>query len=284
MRVVYVDTLFFLNFGVDYLLLLLTSRIAGIYRSPGRLAAGAAVGGVLSLLLFFPSLPGPVWPLLQAGVCLSVILCTFGDGRPGKLMRLCGLFFLLTALLGGCVFGLAQFTRAIVVKNGVIYYEVSGGMMLAALAGLAAVTGTALGRGRAHVGRAYHEVRVEHRQRAIRFRALSDSGNLLRDPVSGRQIIVAEWRTVAPLLQMEEGELRDLLTGTDRQKLLEALRQRSGTPFWLLPVSTAFQGGLMPVFRPETLLVDGKKRTDQLLGVTDAELKIGEDCRALMGV
>ena len=51
MRVVYVDTLFFLNLAVDYLLLLLTARLSGVYRSRRRLALGAAVGALRAVAL-----------------------------------------------------------------------------------------------------------------------------------------------------------------------------------------------------------------------------------------
>ena len=49
MRVVYLDTLFFLNLLVDYLLLLLTARLAGVYRNRKWLAFGAAVGAVFAM-------------------------------------------------------------------------------------------------------------------------------------------------------------------------------------------------------------------------------------------
>ena len=46
MTVVYIDSLFLLNFIVDYLLLLATAKLAGEVICRPRLALGAAVGAL----------------------------------------------------------------------------------------------------------------------------------------------------------------------------------------------------------------------------------------------
>ena len=74
MRVVYVDTLFFLNLLVDYLLLLLTARLAGVYRNRKWLAFGAAVGAVFAVLLYFPPIPVLPGLLLRGAVCAATVL------------------------------------------------------------------------------------------------------------------------------------------------------------------------------------------------------------------
>ncbi len=280
MRVVYLDTLFLLNFSVDYLLLLLTARIGGIYCRRRRLLAGALVGAVLAVLLFFPVLP--VWLSLpvRAGCGFVTVLTAFGSQPSGRWPRLCGIFLLSTLVLAGLLMAMPQVSR----QNGSIYYEVSSAVMLVGFTAIFALSGLVFGRGRANAARAWREIQVKNGGQTVRFRALCDSGNLLRDPVNGRAVIVAEAAALAPLFGLPQEELSAILGEQAPETRLSRLRRCLQTPVWLLPVRTVAQTGLLPVFSPQKLLVDGKPHTGYLLGITSQPLKIGGDCRALMGV
>ncbi len=82
--------------------------------------------------------------------------------------------------------------------------------------------------------------------------AMVDSGNLLRDPITGLGVLVAPARAVKPLFP----EVRDLC---------DALSLPAG--FRLLNVRTAAGGGLWPMFRPEVcrLYINGKACDAELL-------------------
>lgn len=283
MRVVYVDTLFFLNLSVDYLLLLLTARIAGVYVRRRRLLAGAVVGAVLSVLLYFPPLPWGIALLARGGTLTATILPAFGSTPVRTWPRLMGTFLLLTTVLAGVTLALFRENDQMQLRNGTIYAEVSGVVMLISFTVVFALSGIVLGKGRAAPTRHWREIRAENHSGTTAFRALTDSGNLLRDPVSGRQVIVAESTVVAPLLGLEAQALCQLLRDLPPERVLERLRQDCGMAFWLLPVRTIMKNGLMVVFRPQKMYVDNELREDCLLGMTDGAIDAGGDCHGLMG-
>ena len=284
MRVVYVDTLFFLNLAVDYFLLVLTAKVAGVYIKRSRLLASALVGALLAVLLYFPSLPKALALVLRLAVCCVTALAAF-IGEPGKSWpRLLGIFVMVTLLLAGIVLGLSELGGGARMQNGVLYFEISGTVMALSFMAVYVLSGLVLGKGRASPGRSYQEVTAEMGERSVRFRALTDSGNLLRDPMSGRKVIVVESRAIAPLFDGMTGELLQSLDALAPETALEQLRRCGNTPFWLLPARTAAQNALMVVFRPEKLYIDGNLREDYILGLAGRQLEIGGDCRALMGV
>ncbi len=284
MRVIYVDTLFFLNLAVDYLLLLLTARIGGVYVSRRRLLAAAAAGALMAVLLFFPPLPWWLSLLMCAGTGAVTALTAFGGQPRERWPRLCGIFFLMTCLLAGIVLALSQMNGRISLQNGSIYCEISGSVMLVSFTSVFVLSGLVFGNGRAKTGRICREIRIEQGDLKAHFCAFCDSGNLLRDPVNGRQVIVTEAVALAPLLQLTVPEVRSLLQTEDRETMLFTLRAKIKTPVWLLPVRTVESGGLMPVFLPEKLWVEEKLQDGYLIGMTAEKLQIGGDCSALMGV
>lgn len=283
MRVVYVDTLFLLNLSVDYLLLLLTAKITGVYARRRNLLAGALVGAVLSVLLYFPCLSWPVALLLRVGTLLATVLPAFAKVSTHYWPRLIGVFLFLTAVLAGAIF-MFRPKSGLQLQNGMIYAEISVPVMLISFTAVFALSGVVLGKGRVAPGRHWRELRAENGSGATTFRVLTDSGNLLRDPVGGRQIIVAESGALAPLLGLQPTALLQLLQKQPPETVIERLRQACGMAFWLLPVHTVAQSSLMVVFRPEKLYVDGTLREDCLLGITTEKINAGGDCHGLMGV
>ena len=280
MRVIYIDSLFLLNLAVDYFLLLLTATVSGIYQRRSRLVSGAFVGGGLAVLgIFLPE--GAVWSLLFRSIsCLLVVLTAFGKRKAAYSLRLCGTFLLLTTVLAGILFALSP----AMVENGVIYADFSLPLMILAFCVIYLLSGIVLGKGRAEVGRGFRKISVRMGQRRVTFRALVDSGNLLRDPISGQRVMVVSGGTLANLFDSAGRTLLENPNTYPPEELLLRLRRCCKTAFWMLPIHTAATKRMMLVFRPEELYIDGKKSDEYLLGVTEKQLDIGDDCCALIGV
>ena len=280
MRVIYVDTLFLLNFAVDYFLLFLTAKSAGLYPRRLRLLLGAAIGAIFAVLLYFPPLHAILGLLCRMASGCAVVLVTFGTMPGARLARLCGSFLWMTVLLAGVVFLLSQSMGGLSVQNGVFYADLTAAVMVPAFLVSYLLAGVVLGRGRAAVNRAFHEVEATLGGKTVRFRALEDSGNLLRDPISGCRVIVTDPVVLRSLLGEEA---LSLLQETSIPPL-ELLRDLCGTPLWLLPAETAAGHGMIPVFRAEDLYIDGRRTREYLLGLALQPVDVGGDCRALMGV
>ena len=73
MTVVYIDSLFLLNFIVDYLLLLATAKLAGEVICRPRLALGAAVGALYASAVFFPGMGFLTHPLCKLSAAIVMV-------------------------------------------------------------------------------------------------------------------------------------------------------------------------------------------------------------------
>ena len=95
-------------------------------------------------------------------------------------------------------------------------------------------------------------VDIRHGAHHLTLTALIDSGNLLRDPVTGLPVIVISRRAAQRLVQLPE---QGMLT----------------YPFRLLTVRTVNGNGMMTIFHPDSVCVlqtGGWVRVDTLLGVS----------------
>lgn len=269
MTVVYIDRIFLLNAAADYLLLLCAGHLSGAVPRRKRYAAAALLGGAYAVAAALPGLEllSQLWAKL--GFALLLGLAAFG-GQP-HFFRRCLVFLAVSAAFGGAL--------QLLCPGGGISLRV---LCLGFAACYAALSLLFRHSARLSKGRILPVTAVFAGKNSA-FRALQDTGNSLFDPMSGRNVLVADSAVMLPLLP--EGaeavlQLRDPLL------LLSALQELPGLrgSFRLLPyAAVGVESGLLPVFRPDLLSVDGQP-ADLLLAISPTPLSPDGSYQALVGV
>lgn len=226
---VYLDVLMLLNFMVDLLLMVGTNRLSG--HSPGckRALPAAAMGGIYGgacLLPGFAFLGGLLWRIVFLGLMSFIAF--------GKDLRRGFLFVLLSMALGGMA--------SLLNRGGFWALVLSAGF----------ITGLCiLGfRGKAGVQR-FVPVTISCGERTADLTALVDTGNTLRDPVSGKPVLVVDEIVAGKLSTLTRAQLRDPIT---------TLSQCPGFGYRLIPYSAVGNpGGLLLGLRPDSLRLDGRE-------------------------
>lgn len=229
---IYLDLAVILNFLVDFLLLMGTNRLAGFPLGAGRCAAGAAVGaayGGICLLPGFRFLGSTLWRLVFLGLLAAA---AFGTG-PGALRR-GGVFVLLSMALGG----IAQQVH----RGGIV-------PLLLCAAGVWLLCRIAFGSG--IVGQEYVDVTLDWGGRTQRVLALRDTGNTLRDPITGAPVLVVS------------AQVGQQLTGLTREQLarpIETLAQRPIAGLRLIPYRAVGQSsGLLLGLSMDRVSIGGRQ-------------------------
>lgn len=279
---VYVDVLFAVNLMLDYLLLVLTARLGGVYRSRWRLLLAACAGALAAVVLYFPELPLWLGLLARTALCAGVTALAFGVER-GHYLRLCGLFCVCTFALAGGVWALALLGGSAFVRNGVVCIDLPLRLLLATAVAVWALLGICGGT-RLRLSKGTAKLTIALGNRSMAVRALQDSGNLLNDPVTGKRVALLSVSAASALLEPQDRPLLRMLDGRNVAAVCAALVERGAGAFRLVPYRTASGGGLLLAFRPDRLTVDGREETGYLLGVTPTELDVSGECRAVIGV
>ena len=186
---VYVDLLFGVNALINYLLLQGSAMLGGCPVRLWRLLSAAALGGGYAVAAFLPGLAwlqGPVFQLLFAGLML---LTAFGWKRNTVKQGL--FFFALSFAFGGVVLMVIQRMEPdCMLLGGRAYYAVSTPALLL-LAGLCyGLSALVLAGCGTHTGGDLVPMTLELNGRTAAIRALRDTGNTLRDPITGQSILV----------------------------------------------------------------------------------------------
>ena len=251
---IYADLVAMLNFLIDFLLFLGTNRLSGDPPGWKRAIPAAALGGIYSGTCLMPGLgflAGGTWRLV-----FLALICTMAFGLGTGSWRRWGLFLLLSMALGG---------MALLME--------SGGIRLPLLAAVGLWLLCRLGFGGKPGSREYLPLEIRHGAITVRLTALRDSGNGLKDPLTGEQVLVIGPDAAERLTGLHPSQLRNPLE-TMGKGIIRGLR--------LVPYHTVGQGGMLLAMRFQDVTI-GNRKTSAVVAFAPERIGRGEGYQALTG-
>lgn len=249
--VVYADILVILNLIVDYFLLSASAAILRVKLSVFRQLASAAVGAFSSLYIFAPDL-GLFFDLVfRAVICAVMVLCAFGFRGAKRFFRSAGVLFLVTCGFGGIMTAVWSVFRpkGMTVVNSVVYFNISPAVLIGAsvITYLLFVLLREIFSGTSRLADRC-EITVTAEEKSITMDAIVDTGNSIKDYLSGSEVIIAD------------GEFVKTLLGSDNPVTDIRLKKR----YRILPLSTVSGGGTLDGFRCDSAVISDGERTVKL--------------------
>ena len=214
--VIYLEYLFLENFLTGGLLLLLTSKLSGHSPSRTRLILGSVISGAGGFTIFIPAAGfGGAVIRLAAAMLICTVVFAEKQAKPLKTIKTTLIFLALTFLSGGAAMAFTLWRQIPAVNgNGALYLEPLTYGTLICLAvpafGLTYIF-VKLVRKRQMETITRGKVCLTIKGMVYSFEALADSGNSLREPLTGRPAALIDRKGAAKLSFRPE----DAETGRD---------------------------------------------------------------------
>lgn len=241
----YVDVFFMVNFTMDAILLILLKKALVCTAGYGRIMAGAALGAALTCIAVISLQGMPVLRFVVFHGVINVVMMKAGLGiKWGReLFRGWVLLYIESFLLGGVFQFFHQYLRrgSLFFVLAVVSYYLAAGIWKVILFF-------------SEKGNRYCEVEIFFEDKKDRLRALIDTGNTLRDPVSNDPVSV-----------IDKASAKELTEGKEPER------------FRYIPYhSIGKKEGVMPAFRLDKIQIirDGNKMNVEypLVAVSEEEL------------
>lgn len=241
----YMEGVFLLNFLVDILLLFAAARLCGYPVKLYRVLLAGLLGGIYAACCLLPGfyfLGNVIW----RAVFLGLIGVT-AYGITMSSVRRTTVFAFLSFALGGAVMGME--------KGGFLeIISIAGIMLFLCFIGF---------RGRIG-GSSYLPVELSYGDKRIHITALQDTGNTLRDPITGRQVLVVGADVAQQLTGLSPQQLRTPIETIEKMPGLRLIPYRSvGSNSFLLAINMpkvkigSWQGSTLVAFAPDFLSPEG---------------------------
>ena len=253
---VYLDLYILVNGSMDLLCLLLSARLCHARTTRWRLFCAASLGGLYAAASLLLGISG-VWGLLSdllAALFMTAIAFWGRESSFVRFFRLSFVVFFVSALLAGLLTLFYRFFNRLSLPLEALSGDSLSVWIFALLGGLAGLLTIKGGRFLGYAGKHREAtLTVDFGQGEIKLHALVDTGNLLKDPVSGRGVIVADREKILSALSEP---LRISLLQSDPAAWL-----KTGQSIRLIPAKSATGDRLLPALSPKKLLLDdGKDR------------------------
>lgn len=234
---IYADALFAVNFFMDYFILWLTSRLWRY--KPRRFAVfrGALLmAGGYTLIACVPQLYRTLGPLGQHMCLIAGLISAFLPKSPSELFKLVLIAEASAFVTGGAASALyffASYGGGSMVR--VTAERFSFKLLLIAASGIYIAVKASEGFIKANIVHRdmYCALEFHYNGRSAAATALVDTGNSLRDPISGSGVIIVQYSAVCSLFDEKTGEIiknasaseaLELLTGLDESEMKSRIR------------------------------------------------------------
>ncbi len=244
----YIDLVMILNFMVDFLLLVSTNHLCGYPNNWGRVAVGAGVGGIyggMCLLPAFRFMGSILWRLV---ILFLIVWLSFGFSITAARKGI--VFVLLSMALGGAALGLG-----------------GGGILALLAAALMIIVLCLIGFRGSALNRRYLQVELQYNGRNFRLIALQDTGNMLRDPLTGKPVLVVGGDAAQQITGLTIQQLRnpaEALLNADLPGLRLIPYKTVGRPYGMLLALRlqevrigSWRGSSLVAFAPDGLSSEG---------------------------
>lgn len=198
MLILYADVLFAINFSMDFLALFITSRLFYRKISKIRIIIASALGaifGVIEVIVVTNDVVSFVFSIIVAMVIIKIC---FDDKVVKNYIIMVVLFVFVCAILGGVMSVLYTiFNRVIseIIKEQSFEstYTNARTVIIIGLTSLAAIIFVRIFKEKRSVKSVLAKIKV--REREYEVSCLCDTGNLLREPFSGRSVMLVSAAT-----------------------------------------------------------------------------------------
>lgn len=177
----YIDIFFLVNFMMDYLLLLLLRKLLSSTATRGNAAFGALLGSLLTCVVMMVPYLSIIVKFVAFHTVINVVMIKVGLKIKGakKILRAVIMLYIGSVVLGGILTCFRQYVRA-----GSLFFALAVGSYYVALLVLKVLT--------------YIQKIKQYRCEVVlcndghneTFKGLIDTGNSLRDPLSGKPVCI----------------------------------------------------------------------------------------------
>lgn len=254
---------------MDYLCLYITAKILKRAASAKRMLLSSALGGIYSVISILVTVSSPISLLLDISSCLIICAVTFhGRKQIKKTLIASLLFFSVSMAMGGIMTALFNLLNKLDLPLDAFdgdSISVWSFALLAIAAGIFSIFGGGIIFRKREVTSCELTLRFDGKQKTVR--ALCDSGNLVRDPISGRPVIIISRDTADGLVNrsITDGFIRGIASDIPAYSGMR-----------IAYVNTAAGSSMLVLLRAEKITISCKSKKSTEEFSPDALFAVGD--------
>lgn len=290
---IYIDIVLIENLIMNYIILFTTAVVLKIKVNHIRLILASLLGGGYSIIAYMGIIK--VYSSIILKIILSVLIIYIAF-NPQNIKKMCKdllLFYLISFVFGGAAFALIYIIKPqnILMKNGLFLgtYPLKTVMLGAIIAFCIIIGAFAIIKNKISKKDMFCEIEILINQKKIKTKAMIDTGNMLKEPITNVPVIVVEHILLYSCIPKEIlNNLKEIMGG-DFKNIPCAIQEKYISKLKLIPFSSlGKQNGMLIGIRPEyvKIITDEQEKINKnvIIGIYEKSLTKKGEYQALIGI
>ncbi len=290
---IYIDIVLIENLIMNYIILFTTAVVLKIKVNHIRLILASLLGAGYSIIAYMRIIK--VYSSIILKIILSVLIIYIAF-NPQNIKKMCKdllLFYLVSFVFGGAAFALIYIIKPqnILMKNGLFLgtYTLKTVMLGAVVAFCIIIGAFAIIKNKISKKDMFCEIEILINQKKIKTKAMIDTGNMLKEPITNVPVIVVEHILLYSCMPKEIlNNLKEIMGG-DFKNIPCDIQEKYISKLKLIPFSSlGKQNGMLIGIRPEyvKVITDEQEKINKnvIIGIYEKSLTKKGEYQALIGI
>lgn len=276
---VYLDIVFVENVLMNYIIIFATGVVIKTDCKKYRIFFASCMGAVYTVVMYLNIIPIYSNFFMKFALSIAIVYIAFTPNNFKHLLKDLIIFYLISFAFGGCVFALMYFLKPQMaeIRNGVFVgsYPIKVALLGAIVAFVVIQMSFKLVKTKLSKKDVIYRVTLIIDNKSVDIPALLDTGNLLKDPITGLPVIVVEHKCLFSLIpgkvlnnieKILGGDLGELTKDDEFNNIISRFR--------MIPFSSlGKQNGLLLGIKADSIniILDDKNETinNVIIGIYD---------------
>ena len=290
---IYIDVVFLENLVMNSIILIASGIILKKKLKWIRILFASSLGAIYTIIGYMSVLE--IYSNLVLKVILSILIIyiAFNPQTVKQLWKDVLIFYLTSFVFGGVAFALIYVVKPqdILMKNGLFLgtYPLKTVLLAAIVAFIIIIAAFAIVKTKFSKKDMFCDVEVELNNKKIKTRAMIDTGNLLKEPITNTPVIVLEHTLLYECVPKEILDNLESILGGELVKIPEEIRNEYISRLKLIPfASLGKQNGMLVGIKANSLKImqdeQEKESKNVIVGIYNKSLTKRGEYRALIGI
>ena len=291
--IIYIDIIFLENLIMNTIILYATAIILKIKPRTIRVILSSAIGSIYAITIYITEIQIYMSVILKTILAVIMIYVAFNQQNIKKMWKQVAIFYLTSFVFGGVTLYLIYYIKPqeVFIKNGVYVGEyILKVIMLGAIVAFFTIKiSLKIIKTKMNPKDMYCKIKIKLNEKLIETKAMIDTGNLVKEPITNIPVIIVESTLLEEVLPIQILNNLDKILCGDLSQISEEIQEKYVSKLRCIPFSSlGKQNGMLLGIRINQIQVEKedeiKISNNVIIGIYDKSLTKRGEYRALIGI
>ena len=290
---VYLDVVFLENIIINYIILYVTGIISKAKIKQKRILFGAIIGAIYSVIYYLFKLKIYSSVIIKIVLSIIIIYVSFNSKKFKDLAKKTILFYFVSFVFGGASIAIIYMVNSenITIQNGVLVgnYTIKTILIGIVIAYFTIIIAFNIKKTKISKKDLICDISIILNNKIIKTKAMIDTGNLLKEPITNKPVIVMEHTLLYDIIPKEILNNIENILGGDLSKIPEKIQDEYVSKLKVIPFSSLGKtNGMLLGIKGENLTIYLNEETKiidtVIIGIYNNSLTKRGEYRSLLGL